>query len=305
MTPAPQKSSLYAGIAAAIGAFLLWGFSPIYYRAVGIASATEILAHRVVWSLLFTLALLMLSGRLRVFVSVLKHPRLMATLAFSALLVSVNWWIFIWAVNNESALEASMGYFIMPLVMVLLGRVFLAEQLTGPRWFALVLVSAGVLNMLLMLGHFPWIALSLAFSFGLYGLVRKQAPVDALLGLTVECLLLLPPAVAYLWTLADRHALVFGTLGIGFDLLLSASALMTALPLLLFTYSTKQLRFGTVGILQYLNPTCQFLLAVMLFGEPFTPAHLFTFGCIWSGLVIFTVDSHRQLRRSRRGASLT
>ena len=297
-SPSPE-SAIYAGIAAALGSFLLWGFSPLYYRAVGAASVTEILSHRVVWSLLLTLVFVALSGRFALFRRVLTDARLLGTLAFSALLVSLNWGLFIWAVNNEHALEASMGYFIMPIVMVLLGRVFLAEQLNGRRWFALILVSAGVLNILLMLGRFPWIALGLAVSFGLYSLVRKQAPVDALLGLTVECLLLLPLALVYLWMLGSDDRLVFGTLGTGFDLLITASALMTALPLLLFTYSTKQLRLGTVGILQYLNPTCQFLLAVLLFGEPFTTPHLVTFLCIWTGLIIFTLDSHRQLQRIR------
>lgn len=296
-----QQSTIYAGVTAAIGSFLLWGFSPLYYRAVGIVPATEILAHRVVWSLLFTLLLVALSGRLRVFGKIFLNPRLTGTLTFSALLVSVNWWIFIWSVNNERALEASMGYFIMPIVMVLLGRLFLSEHLNSRRWFALSLVSIGVLNMLLMLGQFPWVALALAFSFGCYSLVRKQAPVDALLGLTVECLLLLPAALIYLRILGMDETLVFGTLGLGFDLLITASALMTALPLLLFTFSTKQLRLGTVGILQYLNPTCQFLLAVFLFDEPFTRSHLFTFLCIWTGLVVFTTDSRRHVQIQRAG----
>ncbi len=297
MTPTDRPDRLGPGIASAITAFLLWGFSALYYRAVGLAPATEILAHRVVWSLLFTLLLVVLAGRLRSLVRLLGEPRLMTTLALSALLVSVNWWIFIWAVNNDRALEASMGYYIMPLVMVLLGRLFLAEQLTPGRWLAIGLVAAGVLNMLFLVGRVPWIALALAFSFGCYGLVRKQAPVDALLGLTVECLLLTPAALLYLAVLAFDGSLVFGTLGRRFDLLLAASALMTALPLLFFTYATKQLRFGTVGLLQYINPSCQFLLAVLLFDEPFTRAHLVTFACIWVGVLVFSLDGRLRPRR--------
>ncbi len=281
------------GILAALGAFLMWGFSPLYYRAVGAAPALEILAHRAVWSLLLCLLLLLISGRMGVFLKLFRDGRMLGVLSISALLVSVNWLGFIWAVNNGRALEASMGYYIFPIAMVLLGRVFLDERLTRFQLLALLLVGLGVLALLLGLGGLPWIALLLAFSFSLYGLVRKTIPVDTLTGLTMECLLLTPLAMGYMIYLQETGELVFGSSGMAFDLLLAASALITALPLILFTTSTRRLRLGTVGLLQYLNPTCQFLLAVFLFREPFTPIHLISFLFIWGGVALFALDSRR------------
>lgn len=286
-----------AGVFAAVGAFLIWGMSPLYFRSVGLASATEILAHRVIWSVLFTLILIAASGQLRQLLALFRDGRLLLALSSSALLVSVNWLGFIWGVNNDRALEASMGYFIFPIVMVALGRVFLDERLTRAQLLALLLVVLGVVNLLLQLQQLPWLALLLAFSMGLYSLVRKQVRADALLGLTVECLLLFPLAGIYLMSLQHSEDLVFGTLGTGFDLLLAASALMTALPLILYTSAARLLRLGTVGLLQYINPTCQFLLAVFVINEPFNRPYLYTFMLIWSGLVIFSLDSRRRLSR--------
>ena len=286
-----------AAVGAALAAFLIWGLSPVYYRAAGIASASEILAHRVVWSVLFTLCLITLSGQLRALLNLFRNARLLATLSISALLVSLNWLAFIWGVNNARALEASMGYFIFPILMVVLGRIFFDERLSRWQMLALLLVVLGVLNLLLRQQQLPCLALLLAMSMGLYSLVRKQAPVDALLGLTVECLLLFPLALAYLLSLRHSGELVFGTLGSGFDLLLAAAALMTALPLMLYTSATRLLRLGTVGLLQYINPSCQFLLAVFLFNEPFGRSNLYTFLLIWSGLAVFTLDSRRRLRK--------
>lgn len=286
-------SSERTGMLAATGAFLIWGFSPIYYRAVGVAPALEILAHRVVWSLVFTLLLVGFSGQLKQVLNLFRDTRAVGTLFLSSLLVSVNWLTFIWAVNNDRALEASMGYFIFPIVMVVLGGMFLKERMSIGQLVALFLVVSGVINLLFGYSRFPWIALLLAVSMGFYGLVRKKVAVEALPGLTMECLLLSPVALGYLLTLYAGGELVFGSMGPGFDLLLACSALMTALPLILFTGATRILRLGTVGLLQYLNPTCQFLLAVLLFREPFTQAHLITFALIWSGLVLFTLDSRK------------
>ena len=282
-----------AGIFAATGAFLIWGFSPIYYRAVGVAPALEIVAHRVVWSLVFTLVLVGLSGQLKQVLNIFRDARALGTLLLSSLLVSANWLAFIWAVNNERALEASMGYFVFPIVMVVLGGIFLKERLSVGQLVALLLVVLGVINLLFGNSQFPWIALLLAGSMGCYGLVRKTVAVEALPGLTMECLLLSPVALGYLIVLYANGELVFGSISPGFDLLLACSALMTALPLILFTAATRVLRLGTVGLLQYLNPTCQFLLAVLLFREPFTQAHWITFLLIWSGLVLFTLDSRK------------
>ncbi|MES9873473.1 MAG: EamA family transporter RarD [Candidatus Sedimenticola sp. PURPLELP] len=281
------------GVLASLGAYLLWGFSPIFYRLLGEASALEILAHRAVWSLAFTLVLVVTAGNTATLLKILANRRLMGVLLISSILVSVNWLIFIWAVNNDKVLEASMGYFIMPIVMVLLGRIFLTEHLSRFQLVSVLLACVGVLNLLVTLGQLPWVALTLAVSFGSYGLVRKMAPVDSILGLTVECLLLTPVALIYLAYLYAEGTLVFATRGLSLDLLLMSSALMTALPLILFTTGAKRLRYATAGMLSYINPTIQFLLAVLLFQEPFTSSHLVTFSLIWLGLGIFSYDARR------------
>jgi chloramphenicol-sensitive protein RarD len=288
---------LKIGVLSALGAFLIWGLSPLYYRAVGAAPALEIIAHRALWSLLFTLLLIGFSGQVRVFIRLFSDYRILLILLLSSLLVSVNWLGFIWAVNNGKALEASMGYFIMPIVMVLLGRLFLDERLNRNQLLSLLLVCLGVLNLLIALRQLPWIALLLAISFGFYSLVRKKVAVSALVGLTMECLILAPLALGYLLFLEQRGTLVFATRGVDLDLLLIGSGLITALPLILFTSASKRLRLGTVGLLQYLNPTCQFLLAVFLFNEPFSQHHLNTFILIWLGLAVFTLDSRYRMKR--------
>ncbi len=286
---------LQLSASATLTAVLIWGFSPLYYRAVGTAPALEILAHRVVWSLLLLLPFMFAPSLWRECVRCLASPRRMGVLFISSILVSVNWLVFIWAVNNHQALEASMGYFIMPLVMVLLGRLFLHEHLSRNQLIAVVLAGAGVLNLLIVLGALPWVALALAGSFGVYSLVRKMAPVSALVGLAIECLLLAPMALFYLLYLFREGTLVFGSLGLGFDLLLMSAAFFTAVPLILYAVGFKRLRLGTVGLIQYLNPTCQFFVALFLFAEPLTQAHGVTFGLIWIGLALFTWE----LRRGR------
>ncbi len=284
------------GVLNALGAFIIWGLSPLYYRAIGEAPALEILAHRAIWSLLLTLVLVAVTGQLGTFVSLFRNYKIQLTLLLSSLLVSINWLGFIWAVNNGKALEASMGYYIMPIIMVLLGRLFLDERLNRNQIISLLLVCLGVLNLLIAFQQLPWIALLLSLSFGFYSLVRKKVAVSALIGLTMECLFLAPLAAIYLLYLKQQGVLVFGSGEFGFDLLLISSGLVTALPLILFTTASKRLRLGTLGLLQYLNPTCQFLLAVFLFNEPFSSHHLHTFILIWLGLAIFTLDSRRRIK---------
>ncbi|MCW9022886.1 MAG: EamA family transporter RarD, partial [Sedimenticola sp.] len=193
--------SIKIGVASALSAFLIWGFSSLYYRAIGDAPALEIIAHRAIWSLLFTLILVAATGQIRIFARLFSDRRMLLTLLISSILVSVNWLGFIWAVNNGKALEASMGYFIMPIVMVVLGRIFLDERLSRNQLISLALVCLGVLNLLIAIQQLPWIALLLAISFGFYSLVRKKINVSALVGLTMECLFLAPIALIYLWLL--------------------------------------------------------------------------------------------------------
>lgn len=294
---AESDREIKLGVMSALGAFCIWGLSPLYYRAIGEAPALEIIAHRAIWSLLFTLAMVAFSGQVRILLSLFRNYKIQMTLLLSSLLVSVNWLGFIWAVNNGKALEASMGYFIMPIVMVLLGRLFLNERLNRNQMLSLLLVCLGVLNLLIALRQLPWIALLLSISFGFYSLVRKKVAVSALVGLTVECLFLTPFALVYLLILQQQDLLVFGSRAFSFDLLLIASGLVTALPLILFTSASKRLRLGTLGLLQYLNPTCQFLLALFLFNEPFSTHHLHTFILIWLGLAIFSLDSRYRMKR--------
>ena len=292
------------GVLSAVGAFLIWGFSPLYYKVIGATPALEIIAHRALWSLFFTLLLVIFSGQTRTLLRLFGNARIPLILLLSSILVSVNWLGFIWAVNNDRTLEASMGYFIMPIVMVLLGRIFLDERLNRYQLISLLLVCLGVLNLLIALQQLPWIALLLAISFGFYSLLRKQVEVSALVGLTVECLFLSPFALGYLLYLERQDSLVFSTLGIAIDLMLVGTGLMTALPLLLFTSASKHLRLGTVGLIQYLNPTCQFLVALFIFHEPFSQHHLNTFTLIWIGLVIYTLDSRRARRQSAAARAL-
>jgi len=292
------------GVASAVGAFLIWGFSPLYYKLIGAAPALEIIAHRALWSLFFTLLLVLVSGQTRLLLRLFANPRIPLILFVSSILVSVNWLGFIWAVNNGRALEASMGYFIMPIVMVLLGRLFLDERLNRFQMISLLLVCLGVINLLLAIRQLPWIALLLAISFGFYSLVRKQVAVSALVGLTVECLFLAPFALGYLFYLEQAGQLVFSTRGITFDAVLMGTGLMTALPLILFTSASKHLRLGTVGLIQYLNPTCQFLVALLIFQEPFSQHHLNTFILIWIGLAIYTFDSRRARRQNAAARAL-
>jgi len=288
MAKASQSSE---GLICGASAFLIWGISPVYWRTLHDVPAFEILMHRVVWSFLFLIPLVLLQRRWNELKSVLRRPRALLILMATTLLVACNWLIFIWAINNGYVLQTSLGYYINPLLSVLLGMIFLRERLRPLQVLAVLLAAAGVLYMTLKLGLLPWIALSLALSFGLYGLVRKVAPVSPLVGLTIETLMLTPPALAYLTYLDQVGAGAFIRLGLRMDLLLMASALVTALPLLLFNLGAKQLHLSTVGFLQYIVPSCFFLFAVFVFHEPISSAQVWTFILIWGALAIYSTDS--------------
>ncbi|NTW37831.1 MAG: EamA family transporter RarD, partial [Syntrophobacteraceae bacterium] len=272
------------GFLCALSAFLIWGLSPLYWKTLQGVPAFEIVLHRVVWSFLFLLPILVVQKRTGEFLSVMRNPGVLATLLATTLLVAVNWLIFIWSVNSGRLLQASLGYYINPLFSVLLGVVILKERLRRAQVLAVLLAAAGVLYLTIGLGQFPWIALTLAFTFGLYGLVRKIAPVSALVGLTVETLLMLPPSLGYLGTLYFDGRGAFFHISPGIDLLLVASALATALPLLLFNLGTRILHLSTIGFMQYIVPSCFFLFAVFVFREPISSVQLWTFALIWSAL---------------------
>lgn len=276
------------GFAFALGAFLAWGFFPVYFKAIRSVPPLEILAHRVVWSVALLVVLVHSGARWPAFRDALR-PGKRGPLALTAVLIAANWLIYIWAVNSGRVLEASLGYFVNPLVNVLLGVAFLGETLTGRQKLAVGLAGAGVLALVLRLGVVPWLPLSLALTFGLYALLRKKAGIDAIGGLLGETLLLAPVALGFLvW----REATGVGAFGhsSSTSLLLMAAGPVTALPLIWFAVGVRHLRLATVGLIQYLTPTCQFLLAVALYREPFTSAHAVAFACIWVSLAIYSWD---------------
>jgi chloramphenicol-sensitive protein RarD len=252
--------------------------------------------HRMIWSFVFLAPLILLQGHLKDFLSVLTSGRTLLILMATTLIVGGNWFLFIWAINSGHILQTSLGYYINPLVNVLLGVVFLKERLRRLQLVAVCLAAVGVTYLTLSYGQFPWVSLLLAFSFGFYGLIRKVAPVGPLVGLTVETLLLSVPATAYLLYLDHAGHGAFLNEGAAISLMLMGAAVVTALPLLLFTMGTKLLRLATVGFLQYIAPSCTFLLAVFIYQEPLVPAQLFTFGMIWTALAIYSYDSVRHHR---------
>lgn len=294
----PARRRSVAGVFFAGSAFLAWGFSPIYWKALQSVPALEIVAHRVVWSFIFLAVLILVQGRWSEFRSVLVQLRTLLVLSLTTLLVSANWLLYIWAVNAGHLLQASLGYYINPLVNVLLGMVFLRERLRRPQTLAVLLACTAVLFRSVTFGQFPWIALTLGFSFGLYGLIRKIAPVGSLVGLTVETLLLTPLSLTYLAYLEMNGV---GTLLHGsatLDALLAGTGVFTAVPLLLFNLGARRINLSTLGLMQYTAPSGMFLLAVFAYGEPFTAVQVWTFVLIWVALAIYSVDSLRAFRRA-------
>lgn len=287
-----------AGVLYGIAAYGTWGLFPLYFKAVAYVPALEVVCHRVVWSLAFLAALLALRGDWRAVPRALRCRRTLATLGLTALLIACNWVLFVWAVANQQLLQASLGYYINPLLNVLLGCVFLGERLRRWQTISVVLAGVGVAYLTVAYGQLPWIALVLAATFGFYGLLRKTAKADALVGLSVETTLLAPLAAAYLLYQMAHGQAVFLAGSARSDLLLMAAGAVTATPLLWFTAAARRLPYSTLGFMQYLAPTGQFLLAVLAFGEPFRPAQLVTFGCIWIALVIFSWDALRRARPS-------
>jgi len=292
------RNATLIGILSALGAFLMWGLlAPVYFKLVGHVGAPEIVAHRVVWTvLLLGAAVLATRGAAAVVRAVGTWRRLGVFLVTTAL-VSSNWLIFVYAVASGQLVEASLGYYINPLVNVVLGVVFLHERLSRRQLLSVLLAAAGVGSLVLSHGTVPWIALALALSFGFYGLVRKKAAIDPMIGLLVETALLLPAAVAYLiWLGADAAYLR----GVGQTAMLALSGPVTAVPLVLFAIGAARLKLTTIGLLQYASPTGQLLLGVLVYGEHFTTAHAVAFGCIWTALTLYSLDALGTHRAGRR-----
>ncbi|WP_262359537.1 EamA family transporter RarD [Vibrio cholerae] len=278
----------------------MWGIAPIYFKALGAVSALEILSHRVVWSFVLLAVLIHLGRRWRSVVGVVHTPRKFWLLFVTALLVGGNWLIFIWSINANHMLDASLGYYINPLLNVLLGMLFLGERLRKLQWFAVALAAIGVGIQLVVFGSVPIVAIALATSFGFYGLLRKKIQVDAQTGLFLETLFMLPAAAIYLIWLADTPTSDMALNTWQLNLLLVCAGVVTTLPLLCFTGAAARLKLSTLGFFQYIGPSLMFLLAVLVYGEAFTSDKAITFAFIWSALVIFSVDGLKAGHAARR-----
>lgn len=282
------------------GAYLLWGLFPLYWPLLRPASAVEVLAHRVLWSLLVVAVLLRLTRRTAAVRVVLRDRRTVARLAAAAVVVAVNWGTYIYGVTSGHVVETSLGYFVNPIVTVLLGVVVLGERLRTLQWTAVGAATVAVVVLTVQNGKPPWIALVLAFSFGCYGLLKKQAGVGAIEGLTVETAVLAPVAALYLGVLGARGGATFAGHGPGHAALLAGAGLVTAVPLLLFGAAATRVPLYTLGVLQYLAPTIQFLLGVTLFHEPLPLLRILGFVLVWAGLAVFTADLLTERRRASR-----
>lgn len=288
------------GLVYAGGAFVFWGVSPIFWKLIGHVPSSQQLAHRVVWCALIMLGLLLVRGGMPRLGDALRQPKTVLALVASTVMIGANWFIFLYSIETDQLLQTSLGYFINPLVSVLLGLVFLRETLRPAQWAACGLAAVGVSFMAWQLGALPWISLVLACTFGFYGLLRKTVPVGPEEGLALETWILAPVAALYLLQRETLGEAVFLGHGAGTSVALLATGLVTALPLLWFTHGARRLPLSTVGMLQYIAPTLQGLLAVFAFGEPFGEVRLVAFAFIWVGLAIYTTDAQRQWRRKRR-----
>lgn len=288
-----------SGLLLGLGAYLLWGVMPLYFKALGHVGPIEIVAHRIVWSLIFLGALAWLWGRWSQVGGALRNRKVALTLFATSILIALNWLVYIYAVLSGHVLEGSLGYYLNPLVNVLLGTILLKERLTRAQVGAVALAFAGVAVLASGAGDALWISLTLAASFATYGFLRKVTPVEAIEGLWIETAMLTPIALGYILWLQGQGGGAFLE-SRPTDILLILGGAVTAIPLLLFTAASKRLPYSTLGFLQYIAPSMQFLLAVLVFGEPLTTAHIVCFGAIWTALVIFAAEGLRKGRAAAR-----
>ncbi|BDY06878.1 EamA family transporter RarD [Ferrimonas sp. YFM] len=290
-----QNQEMRQGIIFALMAYSMWGFAPLYFKAIAEVPATEILMHRVIWSFALMALLVAFTGQLGAVRQLLRNPKQLWTLVATAILVAGNWLIFIWAVNSGRMLEASLGYFINPLVNVALGMVFLGERLPKMQLAAVGVAVIGVVVELIQFGSLPWISLALAVSFGLYGLLRKKVALQSVTGLFVETSLMLPVALLFWWQL-DSPTADLTSNSLDLNLLILAAGVVTTLPLLAFAAAAVRIPFYMLGLFQYIGPSLMFILATTLYGETLDPAMLTTFCFIWAALLMFTLDLWRRSR---------
>lgn len=287
------------GILAAMSAYLLWGVFPIYWKALSAIPAMEILGHRVVWSIIVLVILLTVLRRWDWVKLLRRNPGTVATFVGSGIILGINWLIFIWAVNHNFIVEASLGYFINPLVNVLLGVIFLKERMRAMQWAAVALAFLGVAYLTISYGRLPWIALGLALSFGTYGLIRKTARLSSLEGLSIEMASLFLPSLLYLLFLSYNDIAVYTAIDNFTMILLLLSGIITVVPLLLFGYGARKIPLSLVGLLQYIAPSMQFMIGVFLYNEPFSTEKMVGFSIIWIALIIYSFESFWRLSRQR------
>ena len=294
-----NDKSVKAGVLFALAAYSMWGIAPMYFKLLTSVPALEIVMHRIVWSVLVLCLLLAVRKKFGQVFKAIRDPKVIATLSISGLLLAANWLVFIWAVNNDQMLDASLGYFINPLFNVLLARFFLHESLTRLQLLAVFVALAGVAFLIFSYGQLPWVALVLAISFSIYGLLRKKVSVDSMPGLLIESCIMLPFALLY-WFVMDTTSgnMLANSTDLNVTLLLAG--VVTTAPLLCFTAAARRIRYTTLGLFQYIGPSLMFLLAVIHYQELLDTTRVVTFVCVWSGLLIYVYDSLRVYRKSRQ-----
>ena len=279
------------GILYGIGAYLAWGFFPIYWKFLHHVPAIQLIGHRIIWSCLLLLVVIVLTKQWDEFRKTV-NLKVLRIYTIAAILIGINWLVYVWAVNANFIVETSLGYFINPLLSVLMGVIFLKERLRIAQWIPVVLAAIGVTYLTFIYGRLPYIALTLAFSFGLYGLVKKLSPLGSLYGLTIETAILFVPALIYLIAMEANSTAAFLHTGISSDLLMIGAGVVTTIPLLMFASAAKSIPLWVVGLLQYIAPTIQFLLGVFLYKEPFSQHQLIGFGIVWAALIFFVVENY-------------
>ncbi|NOT05223.1 MAG: EamA family transporter RarD [Anaerolineales bacterium] len=279
------------GILYGIGAYVAWGFFPIYWKLLHHVPAIQLIGHRIIWSCLLLLVVIVLTKQWDEFRKTV-NSKVIRMYTIAAILIGINWLVYVWAVNANFIVETSLGYFINPLLSVLMGVIFLKERLRLAQWIPVVLAAIGVTYLTFIYGRLPYIALTLAFSFGLYGLVKKLSPLGSLYGLTIETAILFIPALLYLIVVEANSTAAFLHTGTSSDLLMIGAGVVTTIPLLMFASAAKSIPLWVVGLLQYIAPTIQFLLGVFLYKEPFSQHQLIGFGIVWAALIFFVVENY-------------
>jgi len=297
----PQNEQYKHGLLFAFAAYIMWGIAPIYFKALVGIDAIDILLHRVIWSFAFILLMIVAITGFSKIKQLFKTPKKLGLLAITSLIIAFNWLLFIWAINNNHMLDASLGYYINPLLNVVLGTLFLGERLRKLQWAAVAIAFSAVMVEVISFGSIPWISLALAGSFGIYGLMRKKINIDALSGLFIETLFLLPFALIYVFVI-DSSSLSLITTDWQFTVLIISAGIVTTLPLLAFAAAAIRIPLSTLGFIQYIGPSLMLILAVFLYDEPFAAAKVFTFALIWIALIVYTFDSARNGLKKRKQA---